>query len=299
MNNLIALTRRNILLFFRTKSNILFATLSVIIIIALHFLVLQDMFTQSWVDVFASIPGMVIEEKELQWIVDSMIFAAIIPMGSITISLVTLGQIVNDNETNALNDYMVAPIKRNSLLISYLLSSFIVGFLLLIVFVLLFEFYFLIIYGVSFTFAQFGYIILVTLFSLLFANVFMLLLISFIKRNQILGALGTILGTLIGFISGAYIPVGQFGSPVGDIISTLPFLQLTVLARQSFLLNITSATSMDMDMLSGELAKSYGIELWIGDSLIPTWSIILMVFGFVLILLICLIIRFARMKKKN
>lgn len=296
MNNLKSLIKRDIKIFYRTKGNIIFASLSVMILVALHFLIFCNMFTDSWAEIMSQFP-ITVEREKLAWIVDNLMFSAVIPIGAVTISLVALGIMVADKEKNVLSDFLVSPIERNTLLASYLISSFIVGFVILLSFIAFFEVYFLAVYGIGFTFIQFGLILLATIGSLIFANVFMLLLVTFVKSQQSLGALGTILGTLLGFLSGAYIPVGQFGETIGNIFGVLPFLQMTVLIRQAFLYELANATPLTHDMISGDLARSFGIELWLGNRLMPIWAVILIVGSVTAVLLVALVIRFAKMKK--
>lgn len=298
MSNLKSLIKRNIKIFYRTKGNIIFASLSVIILVALHFIIFRNMFTDSWAQIVQQFQ-IDIKRQQLAWVVDNLMFSAVIPIGAITISLVALGLMVADKETNVLADFLVSPIGRNSLLASYLASSFMVGFINLLGFIAFFEVYFLVVYGIGFTLAQLGLILLATIGSLLFANVFMLLVVSFVKSQQSLGALGTILGTLLGFLSGAYIPIGQFGEAIGNIFSCLPFLQITVLTRQAFLYKLETHTPLSHEMLSGKLARSFGIELWVGGTLVPTWAVAALAGLVTAILLLALIARFNKMKKED
>lgn len=298
MIHLKSLIKRDIKIFYRTKGNIIFASLSVMILVVLHFLIFRNMFTDSWAEIIAQFP-ITVEREQLAWIVDNLMFSAVVPMGAVTISLVALGLMVADKEKNVLSDFLVSPIGRKTLLASYLISSFIVGLVILLLFIAFFEVYFLAVYGMGFTLIQFGLILLATIGSLIFANVFMLLLVTFVKSQQSLGALGTILGTLLGFLSGAYIPVGQFGETIGNIFSALPFLQMTVLTRQAFLYELANKTPLTYEMLSGGLARSFGIELWIGDRLMPIWAVILILGLVTAVLLAALVIRFSKMKKAD
>ena len=299
MNHLRSLIKRDIKIFYRTKGNIFFSLLAVLILVILHFAIFRQVTTDGWTQITAYIPGLSIDRTHLQWMADSLMFSAIIPIGAVTISLTTLSLMVADRETNTLSDFLVSPIRRGSLLTSYLTSSFIVCFLMLAGFVIFFQIYFLIVYSVSFTLIQIGMIFLVTAGALIFANVFMLLLISFFKTQQTLSAVGAIVGTMMGFVSGAYIPLGMFGETVGNIFSALPFAQITVLSRGAFLYELERVTPLTHDMISGEIARSYGIELWLGNHHIPAWGVAAIAGGITLILLLCLMIRFAKMKKAD
>ncbi|MCL1995978.1 MAG: ABC transporter permease [Defluviitaleaceae bacterium] len=299
MNNLTSLVRRDIKIFYRTKGNIFFSLLSVLALVVLHFAIFRQMYTDIWEQMMGDIPGLYVERLHLQWIVDSLMFSAIIPIAAVSIALTTLGLMVADRENNTLSDFLVSPIRRNSLLASYLVSSFIVCFTMLAGLILFFKIYFFVVYGVGFTFVQAVMVLFVTIGAIVFANVFMLLLVSFFKTQQSLSAIGAITGTGIGFISGAYVPIGMFGEVVGNIFSALPFMQITVLSRIAFLYNMREVTPMTHEMLAGEVARSFGIELWLGNRNMPIWSVVLIAGGITLALLVCLMIRFAKMKKAD
>lgn len=299
MSGFMSLLQRDIKIFYRTRGNLFFSLLSVLILIVLHFAIFRDTYTDAWAAVTAHIPGLTIQREYLQWIADSLMFSAIIPIGAVTISLTTLGLMVADREKNSLSDFLVAPIRRNSLLASYLFSSFIVGFVMLGGLLMFFQVYFVLMYSISFTLTQVGLILLVTLGSLLFGNIFMLLLISFLKTQQSLTAIGAIVGVLTGFVTGAYIPLGMFGETVGNIFSALPFAQLTVLSRGAFLHSLECVTPLSHEILSGEIARDFGIELWLGSRYVPMWGVALLAGGITAALLVCLIVRFARMKKAD
>jgi len=299
MNSLISLVKRNIKIFYRTRGNIFFSMLSIIILVALHFAIFRSMYADNWIYVTSQISGLIIERENLTWIADSLMFSAIIPLGAVTISLTAIGTMVADKETNALSDFLISPIKRGILLTSYLMSSFIIGFTVLSLFIIFFCIYFFVMYGITFTALQLGLIVMAKIGSLIFANIFMLLLISFLKKQQSLSTLGSILGTSIGFLSGAYIPIGMFGDIIGALFSALPFLQLTVLTRQAFLYEIETITPLTHEMLTGEIARNFGMEVWFGNNLISTQFTILISGTITLFLLIGLVIRFSRMKKAD
>jgi len=299
MNSLTAMVKRNIKLYYRKKSNVFFSMLAVLILIGLHFIVFRSVFTDNWVAILADVPGFAIDRADLAWLTDTLMFAAVLPIGAVTIALTTLGQMVADRETGVFSDFMTSPLPRNRLLVSYLISSLIVSATMLLGFLLFFEIYYVLMYGIGFTIGQAAHIILVIFGSLVFANVFMLLLISFFKSMQSLSAVGTIVGTLIGFLSGAYVMVGMFGDVVRNIFGLLPFLQLTVLSRQAFLSRLEDVTPLTNDLITGELARDFGIELWIGDTLIKAPMIALMVCATTIALLGILIFTFSRVNDSD
>ena len=299
MNSLISLVTRNIKIFYRTKGNIFFSMLSIIILVALHFAIFRDMSTDNWVAITSQTSGFMISREYLNWLVDSLMFSAIIPIGAVTISLITLGIMVADKEHNVLSDFLVSPIRRNTLLASYLVSSFVIGFVSLSLFTIFFQIYFWFMYGISFSILQFVFITIAKIGSLVFSNVFILLLISFVKKQESLSGLGAIIGTLVGFLTGAYIPIGMFGEIIGNILSALPFFQLTVLTRIAFLYEIEIVTPFTYEILSSDISRNFGMEIWVGDNLISAWGAVFITGGITLILLVVLITRFSKMKKAD
>jgi multidrug/hemolysin transport system permease protein len=284
-------------MYYRNKTSVFFSMLAVLILIALHFIVFREMFTDNWVEIISSIPGLSVPRLDLAWLTDSIMFAALLPIAAVTISLTTLGRIVSDKEDGVFADFMTAPISRTTLLASYLISSFILGAIMLLGFLAAFEIYFVAMYSISFSLAQVLRIIAIVLGSLVFANVMMLLLISFFKSQQSLSAVGTIVGTLIGFVSGAYIMVGMFGDTLRNVFGMLPFLQLTVLSRQAFLARLEEVTPLTHEFLSGELARDFGIELWLGDTNMATGPLVALVAAMTLVLFVILIFVFPRLNR--
>jgi hypothetical protein len=89
----------------------------------------------------------------------------------------------------------------------------------------------------------------------------------------------------------------MFGDTVRNIFGVLPFLQLTVLSRQSFLARIEKVTSLPADILTGEIARDFGIELWLGDRIISPAIITAMLAATTVMLLIVLMFTFSRLRK--
>lgn len=293
MSKLGSLTRRNKKVYFASKSNIFFSMLALIILVGLHFAVFRKMNADSLLE-----SGISINEKWAFWFSDCLMLSSLIPIGAITISLTSLAQIVTDKERNIIHDFYAAPVSKITLLMSYLFSSLAIGAMMLFGFIIVFELYLVVIYGISFTLIQFLAVLGVTALSLLLGNFFVLIIVSFVKREQAMGAIGTILGTMLGFFCGAYIPIGVLGKSVGTIFTCLPFLPLTTLSRQSFFMNISS-TGLSKDIISGELAKIYGYELFLNDKKLSIIVLCLIVAVYIVLFGVLLLIRFKNMRKTD
>ncbi len=150
-------------------------------------------------------------------------------------------------------------------------------------------------YGISFTLTQLFAVLGVTVLSLLVGNLFVLIITSFVKREQAMGAIGTIWWTMLGLVCGAYVPVGMLGETITQVFTLLP---LNTLSRQVFFMNISS-TNLPEQVLSGEYAKAYGYELFINDEKLSILALCLIVVAFIVLFGVVLIARFHKMKKMN
>ncbi|WP_343209362.1 ABC transporter permease [Anaerolentibacter hominis] len=293
MGKLANLTKRNRKLYFASRSNIFFSMLALIILIGLHFVVFRGMNADSLLS-----SGVSASEKWALWFSDCLMLSSLIPIGAITISLTSLGQIVTDKERNIIHDFYAAPVSKTTLLLSYLLSSLSIGAIMLTGFIVLFQVYLTAVYGISFTLIQLLAVLGVSALSLLLGNSFVLLIVSFVKREQAMGAIGTILGTMLGFLGGAYVPVGVLGEGVGTVFTCMPFLPLTTLARQSFFMNISS-TGLTGDIVGGELARIYGYELFLAGEKLSYTALCLIAAVYTAFFGVLLFLRFKHMRKTD
>lgn len=293
MNKLFSLTKRNIKIFFSNKSNLFFSSLSLIILVILHFIVFREQNADALLGA-----GTNISTKWSYWFSDSLMLSSLLPIAGITISLTSLAQIVADKEKNIINDLYVSPVSKSMILYSYLLSSVIINLCLISVYIIGLALYFYFTYGVLFTLTQVFSILLVMILSILLGNLFVLIIISFVKREQAMGAVGTILGTLMGFVCGAYIPVSLMGDFIAKIFTSLPFLPLTSISRQVFFMNVDK-TELTSEIINGELAQIYGYELFFNDEVLSMFNLVSIVMIYIAGFSILNIIRFNKMKNND
>ena len=293
MSKLVSLTKRNIKIFFSNKANIFFSSIALIILVVLHFSVFRSQNADALLEV-----GMNIDEKWAYWFSDSLMLSSLIPIAGITIAITTLSQIVSDKEKNIINDLYISPISKNTLLFSYLLSSIIISLFLISLYIIFLLGYYYFIYGLFFSAVQILAIIGVMVLSILLGNFFVLIIVSFIKREQAMGAVGTILGTLMGFLCGAYVPVGVLGESISKVFTFLPFLPITSIARNVFFINVDQ-TGIPSGILSGNLADIYGYKLYLNGEQLTTVSLVMMVVIYIILCTIINIIRFKKMRNND
>lgn len=268
------LVSRNLRLFFRDPLNVFFSLLGALIVFLLYTLFLSNVQTAS---ITQSSPEADVEL--VRGFVDSWMFAGIVALSTMTTPLGALSSFVDDAATGRFRDFLVSPIRRSQLVLGYLLSAVAIGVLLTLAVLVVALVYLWALSGVALGVPEvLRSILWVVLSTLGFASLWAFI-ISFIRTNGAFAALSTIVGTVVGFVAGAYIAVGLFPEAVRSTISALPFAQSAMLLRQEF-------TAGPLDELVGghgpaiaELQEFFGVRLSVGGWDVPDWFPIAMLVG--------------------
>ncbi len=282
MTAMIQLTKRNLLQFFRNRAEVFFSFLSVFIILGLYLLFLSDM---QVLNIESSIGRSVEGVKPM---VNAWVMAGLLAVSTITLSIGALGRMVLDKERKVFYDFMVAPIKRYQLFLSYITSTFLIVLLISISIVIISQVYIVFSGGDWFTFDQWLRLSFYLLLCILSSTFLILFVLSFIENPSVLSTFATVVGTLIGFVTGAYIPMGVLPKSVQIVSNLMPVSQGASLLRQVFMESSIQQVFVGAPQtVIQNYMKFQGIDLYIGDTLLtPTMMVIYLILStFVLIAL--------------
>ncbi|MCM3757239.1 ABC transporter permease [Sporosarcina aquimarina] len=218
---MMTVAKRNILLYFRDKSALFFSLLAVIILVALYGTFLGNLISDSLPDFPAK-----------KWLLLSWIFAGILAVTSVTTTLGAFGTLVEDRSTEAVLDFYASPIKRSSLFGGYVMSSIFVGLIMCLLVLLTANAVFFFSGDEMLTILQLLKVIGVISLSVISSSSMILLLVSFFKTVKAFAAASTVIGTLLGFLAGIYIPIGNLPAYLQTIIKFFPTSHSAALFRQ-------------------------------------------------------------------
>jgi len=219
------LVKRITLLFFRDKANVFFSLLAVLIILALYVLFLGNMMEQS---LEASLG---FSSDKIGVTMASLTLGGMVAVTSITGCMGALGISVRDKE-NAAKDFLSSPVSRNKLTISYILGPAAVGFIMTMLALVICMLYIIANGGNIPGIGTSAYLLLTVLLSVLCGNAMVYFLSIFVKTQNAFVSVSTVLGTLIGFMMGIYIPIGQMPEPVQWVIKCFPMSHAASMFRQ-------------------------------------------------------------------
>lgn len=218
---MLAFAKRNILLYFRDKATVFFSLLAVIILIVLYVLFLGDMTAKQLPDFPAK------KALLMSWFI-----AGMLAVTSMTTTLASFGILVDDRADKTYMDFYSSPISRAKLVGGYILSALTIGFLMCLC-TLIASNISLVVAGEAML--SFGKMITasgVVILSVLSSASMVLLLVSFFKTSNAFAAANTVIGTLLGFIAGIYIPIGSLPDYLQTIIKLFPVSHSAALFRQ-------------------------------------------------------------------
>jgi multidrug/hemolysin transport system permease protein len=233
-----SLILRNLKIYFRDKASVFFSLLGVFIIIGLYVVFLGKMM----VGYANSVTGV-----DSTYMMTSWIMAGVISVTSITTCNGAFGLMVEDTALNKLRDFKVSPIKRWQLVLSYVLSSMIVGLIMSLLALVLSEAYIYIDGGNILSFNSLLKVLGIIFITVFSSSAMIFLIMAFIKTQNAFGTVSTMMGTLIGFLTGIYIPIGNLPTGVQTIIKVFPLSHSGVMLRQIMMGEVVNVDNLPLN----------------------------------------------------
>ncbi len=296
MKKVLSFTKRNCLLFLRNKQVVFSSLISSIILIALYFLFIANLYSQG-LNNFADLTLSSIQKSALIYI--QMIMGVLV-VNSVSLTTGMFSFMAKDFEVKKTEAFLLTNAKPVHLTISYLLSSILVSFALnfltLVVSVILIgcitSFW---LSAIAF-FSIFGILIL----TCIIGSVIMLLITSIVRSSVAIGVINGILGTILGFVCGIYIPYSDMGNVIVYIGSLLPFTHLTIWLKQIALGDLLSQFGVSKNISDIMLDKSFSAgNVGLLGANVPLWGMILLSVLFAIICFVISLFLIKRLFKKG
>ena len=239
-----ALIVRNLKVYFRDKASVFFSLLAVIIIFSLYLLFLGD----AWASGLPNVPG-------VKPMMDSWIMSGLLAITSMTTVMGAFGTMVDDKVHKISKDFSASPAGRGKIVAGYEAASFLVGSLMSLVAFALAELYIVSRGGAALAIGPAAEVVGLILLSALCNTALISFLISFFKSQNAFGTASSILGTLVGFLTGIYLPIGMLPAGVQTVIKVFPVSHAALLIRQ-----VMRAGPMEKVFAGAPAAMAQGFE---------------------------------------
>lgn len=249
---------RNLKIFFRDKTAVFFSLLAVIIIIGLYVFFLGNV----WTSGLQGITG-------VRFLMDSWIMAGLLAVTSVTTTMGAFGTMVDDKVKKISKDFYSSPLRRSSLTGGYILSSYVIGIIMTLLTIILAEIYIVSFGGDLMSFLTLLKIIGIIFLSTMTNTAMIFFIVSFFKSSNAFATASTIIGTMIGFLTGIYLPIGQLPDTIQMVVKFFPVSHSAVLLRQT-LMEVPLKQSFAGAPAEAVLAfkETMGVTLSFGDTVV-------------------------------
>lgn len=243
---MLALLKRNFILYFRNRSGVFFSLLGALISFLLYIIFLQKNLTDAW----SQLP----DNTNL---LNNWLMGGTLAVTGITTSFTALTQIVQDRENQVDQDLFLTDLGIWGLQMSYLISSIAISFVMQVFMFAVMGLYF----KESPVISHLLEITLIMLLSSLLSSLINILLIYRFQSVDSLGKLATIVGTASGFLVGTYVPIGVLPDFAQIIMKCTPATYIASLYRQILMKEPLETVFTGNSRLLKEFQEKMGIQI--------------------------------------
>ena len=234
MKTFLALTKRNIKVFFKDKGMFFVSLITPVILLVLYATFLASVYRDS---VASALNGFPVSDELINGIVGGELFSSLLAVSCVTVAFCSNLLMVNDKVNGARKDMMITPVKKSAVAVSYfaasLASTLIVSFVACA--------------------ACFIYIA-ATGWYFSFGDV-MLIILDVILLTAFGIAISSVINVfLYGFVCGAYMPISSFATGLQNVLMFLPGTYGTSLIRTHALsgaMRELAATGAPVELIDG------------------------------------------------
>lgn len=269
MTQYVQLVKRNLLMYLRDKGVIFFSLLSMLVVLVLMIFFLGDININALTDALAMLPGRNAAEDEANafLLVLAWTIGGIVPINSVMVTLSSYSSMIKDKNSKRSDAIYTSPVKRGVIALAYITSTCMSAMIICILTFTVAEFYF-VFRGAHFLSAlshlKIFSMIIVSSFSY---SAIMYLFATLVKTESAWSGFGTVIGALVGFFGGVYLPIGQLSPVLQNVVKCTPVIYSTVMFR-----NIICEDMMNVlfEGVPSEISSVYGETMGINISLFDT-----------------------------
>ncbi|HSN94099.1 MAG TPA: ABC transporter permease [Anaerolineaceae bacterium] len=266
---MINLMVRNLKLYFRDRNSVFFSLLGVFVIITLYLVFLGDVWASNYP-----------QGSGIRFAMDTWIMAGVLAITSFTTTLGAVGTMVEDKTKKIRKDFVASPLSHTAMTGGYILSTIIVGIIMSLVALAVAEIFIVIKGGSLVSLIEFVKLFGLILLATVANSAIVVFIVSFFNTLNAFGTASTLVGTLIGFFTGIYMPIGVFPPTVQWLIKLFPPSHAASLMRQVMMrAPIEKLFAGAPAKMVNEFKWELGVEFVFGDTVITPGVSILILAG--------------------
>ncbi len=231
MTSIKYLIKRNIKMFFKDKGLFFTSLITPLILLVLYSTFLGNVYEDSFRQILnAIVPNLAVPDSVIKGCVGGQLFSSLLSVSAVTVTFCSNMLMVQDKVTGAHTDLTITPVRGSQLAISYYVSTFITTLIVCFVAIAACLIYISVI-GWYLSVLDIVLIFVDVLILVMFATALSSIINNFLSSQGQISAVGSIVSSCYGFISGAYMPISQFSKGLQNIVAALPGTYGTSLLR--------------------------------------------------------------------
>ena len=294
------LVKRNCKLFFKDKGMFFCSLITPLILLVLFVTFLGKAFKDSYVSMIPA--GVEVSEKIINGLAGGQLLSSLLSVSCVTVAFCANMLMVQDKMSGARKDLLMTDLKKSELSVSYYVATLITTLIIAIVATFA-AFIYLAVVGWYLSFVDCLYIFLDVLLLTMFGTAISSLVNHFLNTQGQVSAVATIISSMYGFISGAYMPISTFSTGIQNILRFLPSTYGSSIVRNHCMNGALSAfeASGVPSVAMEEIRKSIDCDLYWGStkvSMLAMYGILIATIAVFLVAYI-LINKFSEKKKRK
>ena len=247
---MLMLIKRNFLLYFRNHSGVILSLFGAIIPFVLYLVFLKNNMKGSWSD-----------SSHATDLLDFWLISGTLAVTALTTTLSAFSQQTEDRERKVTADLFITDLGQWGLRFSYLISAFVIGFVMQVFMFAVMLTYFILADKISFDWGLLPQLACLMLLNSLLASLLNALVVPYFKSVNSLGQYATVIGAASGFLVGTYIPIGTLPSLAQNLMKLTPSTYMASLFRQVLMKESLTEVFADQSQLQQEFEKLLGIRI--------------------------------------
>lgn len=279
-------TKRNLILFFRDKSTVLLSFLAEVIVVVLYFLFIRDNLLEQFAHLHNG-----------EVLMDVWMIAGVLGITSVTTTMGAYGIMVQDRAGGVWKDFFISPVKRGAMVGGYMLAAILIGVMMSVFVLFIAGVYMRQIHDVQLLVKNGKEIMSLIIFVTASNSSMTVFLISFLKSSNALASCCTIIGSLIGFLTGIYLPMGSLPEYVQAVVRAFPLSHGVVLFRKGLMESFLTDCFGNAEELE-TFVTFMGIQFTYGEKIVTMKSSIILLCVCGLFFYILTMLRMEQMKER-
>lgn len=271
MKSVIALTKRNVLIFLRDKAGVFFSLLAPLLVLLLFVLFLGDIQINSAKNIIEEYAGInAVSDSLIKALVNSWMLSGVLGVGCITVSFSAVGILISDREAGVNNDYVASPISKVKIYLAYFLGIFFITAIIMMIVAVVGLIFLAATKSFKMDFLDTLMLFLSIILGSASASLLVVLLTAFIKTQSAHSAFTGIICATSGFLIGAYMPVSTFPKAVQYFCGIMPGSYTAGICRNALLGNIMETVGEKSVIAKSVVEEYFSVNINLFNNSITT-----------------------------